>query len=201
MSERLTNRDRQTDPLEQTLDLALASYTPGRPRLGLEERVRARIAVAGPIQRRTRLPLLWMGAVAAAAVLAAAVLLLVMLRSHTQPTPENLTAVQTGPPVQTVPIPGAHRAPVSSQGSSKPPRKVPQKPRLTPRPHTQEQLIAQLLASGPEAIASLARLHSSFEEQAGKPIAIQPLPADPLVIDPIKTTPIDDNPAEPGGSF
>ena len=89
MSERLTNRDRQTDPLEQTLDLALASYTPGRPRLGLEERVRARIAVAGPIQRRTRLPLLWMGAVAAAAVLAAAVLLLVMLRSHTQPTPDK----------------------------------------------------------------------------------------------------------------
>jgi hypothetical protein len=71
---------------------------------------------------------------------------------------------------------------------------------MTARPTkviTQEQLIAQLLANRPEAIAYLAKA----VDQPDKPLEIKPLSDDPLVIEPIKITPIDDNPADPGDRF
>jgi hypothetical protein len=69
-------------------------------------------------------------------------------------------------------------------------------PHLTPRQPTQQQLIAQLLANGPETVASLARL----AEEQDKPIEIKPIAAGQLVIEPITITPIEDNPADPGGA-
>jgi hypothetical protein len=74
---------------------------------------------------------------------------------------------------------------------------VGQTPRFIKPLPTQQQLIAQLLANGPEAIASLARA----QEQQEKPIEIQPLNDDELIIEPIRITPMDDNSAEPGGTF
>jgi hypothetical protein len=198
----------QLDDLDALLDRALISYTPAERRLGLENRVRARLAdIADSPHSRARVPrqLIW----AVTSVFAVAALLLMVFRPHARPTPTNLTVAEnraqdsdqagTSGPAATI-VPTLKAAP-SSQPSVKPPANPTPKPRLMHRPaqaqSSQQELIARLMANGPEAIASLARDNDKLD----KPISIQPLPDDPLVIEPIKITPMDDDPAKPGEKF
>jgi hypothetical protein len=196
------NPDLQADTLEAILDRAMATYTPVEPRIGFEDRVRARLAVAADSPHsRAWIPmrLIW----TATAVCAAVALLLIAFRPHARPARANLTVAQdgtqAGPSVPTAPVVTSLNAAASSPPSWRPPANPTLKRRLIPRSApaqpSQQELIASLLANGPEAIASLAH----DDDKLGKPIDIQPLPDDPLVIEPIKIAPIDDNPAEPGG--
>jgi hypothetical protein len=189
----------ELDALEALMDRALASYTPARPRLGLEDRVLARLnATASSARGRERIPMLWVWASLTA--LAALLLVGLTLRPHARPVPANLATVPSGPSIPSIPItqnPDRHPAIALAHSSSKPRASRTQPSLPTPSGPSQQQLIAQLMANGPEAIASLAR----DDDKLDKPITIQFLPDDPLVTEPIKITPIDDNPAESGGSF
>jgi|HubBroStandDraft_1064217.scaffolds.fasta_scaffold257781_2 hypothetical protein len=204
MIDKPINAARPPDDLDALLDRCMAAYTPVEPRVGFEHRVRARLAdaVDSPQSRAWfSMRLIW----TATAVFAAAALLLVLFRPHARPTPANLTVAhdgsQTGPSVPTATIMSS----VEGAASSQPSRRSPANPTIKQRPiphfaqtqPTQQQLIAQLMANGPNAIAALAWSNDELD----KPIGIQPLPDDPLVIEPIKIAPIDDNPAEPGGRF
>jgi len=199
MSDRQQNFASEQDDLDALLERALASYTPAHPRQGLEDRVRARLnSAAGSAHSRERIPMLW--AWASATALVAVVLAGLTLRPHARSAPADLAAVPPGPSIPTNPtiqIPDRHPAKALVHPPSKLPARRTQPPRMTPRQPSQQQLIARLLANGPEAIASLAR----DDDKLDKPINIQPLPDDPLVIEPIKIKSIDDNTAEPGGKF
>jgi hypothetical protein len=191
MSNQLDNRDAL---LERVLDRALASYTPSGLVPGLEDRVKARLAkeASGPERRPLFLGWGW----AAVAGFAAAVVLtavLVHLHAHVdsgsvaggRETPQ--TAMHSaGPHLAVLPQRFRRAHPVLAAASQQRPR----------RP-TQKQLIAQLMAGGPEAIASLVRA----AEEEDQPITLKPIVADPLVIQPIEIAPIDNNSAEAGGSL
>jgi hypothetical protein len=198
MNNRQQNIANEQDDLDALLDRALSSYTPAHPRLGLEDRVRARLnTAAGSAHMRERIPMLWFWAAATALV----VVFLVGLthRPHARPAPANLAAAPERPSIPNLQTPNRHPAKTlaHSPGNLQASR---QSPLLTPRQPSQQELIAQLMANAPEAIASLARDDDKLDNQ-DKPIDIQPLSDDPLVIEPIKITPIDDNPAEPGSKF
>jgi hypothetical protein len=189
----------EQDDLDTLLDRALSSYTPAHPRLGLEDRVRAGFdSAAGSAHSRERIPMLWVWAGAAALV--TVLLAGLILRPHASREPAHRASVPSGPSTPSIPanqLADLHPARARAHPSRRLPASAAQPPRLTPRQPSQQQLIAQLLANGPEAIASLAR----DNDQLDRPIDIQSLPVDPLVTDPIKITPIDDDPAEPGGNF
>jgi hypothetical protein len=200
MSDNSLNSDSRPDSLDLVLDHAFASYTPLHPRPGLEARVRARLADAADSthgRARTAIQVIW----ATTAVFAVAALLLIVIQSHIRPAPANLAAIQARPPISAVRIQDRSQTATPLQPSRKVEINPAWKPRLAPRvPQrrpTQQQLIAQLIANGPEAIASLAR----DDGQLDKPISTEPLPDDRLVIEPIEITPIEDNPAEAGGTF
>jgi hypothetical protein len=207
MSDRKLGSPGGRNDLDALLDRALASYTPAEPRLGLEDRVRARLNVAASSpHERTRFPLRWISA-AAGAFAFAAVLTAVVLRSHTPPAPPNLAAVGGEASVPSMRVPDSFPTNAPRQPSKRLTANPAPRPRLAhdlnPRQPSQQQLIAQLLASAPEAVASLAGTQSSSltEDQPDKPIVIEPLPADSLVIEPLKITSIDDNSADAGGKF
>lgn len=202
MSDRQPKIASEQDELDALLDCALASYTPAHPRPGLEDRVHARLnATAGSTQGRERIPMLWVWASATA--FAALLLVGLTLRPHARPVPANPATVPSRLSIPTIPsspiILNSDRHPaIALAHSSGKPRASRTQPTLpTPSGPSQQQLIAQLMANGPEAIASLAR----DDDKLDKPITIQSLPDDPLVTEPIKIIPIDDNPAESGGSF
>jgi hypothetical protein len=202
MSDRQQKIASEQDELDALLDRALASYTPVHPRLGLEDRVHARLnAASGSAEGRERIPMLWVWASAAALV--ALLLVGLTLRPHAGRVPANLATVPSRlsiPSVPSIPIiqnPDRHPAIALAHSSGNPRAIRTQHPPPIPSGPSQQQLIAQLMANGPEAIASLAR----DDDKLDKPITIQSLPDDPLVTEPIKITSIDDNPAESGGSF
>jgi len=191
-------RDDLRDELDALLDRALQSYTPGAPRPGLEGRIWARVAGVGEISRRARLEMRWVWA-AAAGLAAFAVLLTVLLRTDTPVAAPDVAGIpEHRPAVRGMGPDGPHSAASPQPARPAAARRV-QSARLAPRsnPHdpTQRQLIAQLLANGPEAVASLARASAQQEE----PIEVRPLAADPLTIEPIRIDPIEDNPAPTGG--
>lgn len=181
------------DALEALMDRALLSYTPAHPRLGLEDRVRARLDSAAA--SRERVPMLWVWA--AATALVAILLAALTLRPHARPEPANLDAARESTAIPTIQIPGRRPAIALAHPPNRLSASHTQSPQLTPREPSQRELIDRLLANGSEAVASLAR----NDDKLDKPINIQPLPDDPLVIEPIMITPIDDNPAEPSGNF
>jgi hypothetical protein len=200
MSTQHLNAPGKPDELDAFLDRALASYTPAEPRLGLENRVRARLAVVADSPHslaRVPMQLIWV----AASVFAVATILLMAFRPHARLTPTNLTVAQAGPSLPSAPIVTGLEAESPSQPIGKPHADPALKPRLRHRSAeaqpSQQELIARLMANGPEAIASLIQNNDKLD----KPISIQPLSDDPLVIEPIKITPIDDEVAESGGKF
>jgi hypothetical protein len=196
MSDRRRNIASERDDLDALLDRALATYTPAHPRPGLEGRVHAGLdSAAGSARSRERIPMLWVWA--AATALVAVLLGGSILRPHARSAPANLAASRARPSIPTIQVPNRHPAASPAHPSGKLTARRTPKPQLIPRQPSQQQLIAQLMTNGPEAIASLARDDDKLE----KPIDIPPLPDDPIVIEPIKITPIDDNPAEPGGEF
>jgi hypothetical protein len=188
----------QPDPLDDLLDRALATYTPPLPPSGWEDRLQARLAAAAQAPSRHPRPVpLWLW-VPSFALAASAILAVFLFRVHTPAVRPNLATNQTHAVSPSVPIPltprpaaAPHIAPAASLHYTAVSRPTPR------RPTEQQELIAQLLAKAPEAVASLARA----DEEQGKPLVIQPLPSDPLVIEPIRITRIDDNPAGSGGSF
>jgi hypothetical protein len=181
--------DRPLGNLDELLDCALASYTPVTPRLGLAERVHARLAAsAQPARRSVFLPFVW----TVTGTFAVAIVLAVLLQSHTVSSSQSNAAILA--------VPSAITDSAQSEIAPPAPSRLIHRSRIPhfhTRQPTQQQLIAQLLANGPEAIASLA----SAEEEQEKPIEIKPLVVDPLVIEPIKTTPIEDNSAKTGGTL
>jgi len=192
----ITSEQANLDALEALMDRALASYTPAHPRLGLEDRVCARLnSAADSALSGKRVPMLWVWATAAA--LAAVLLVGLTLRPHARPAPADLAAAPGRPSIPTIQNPDRHPAIALAHPFGKVPASRSQQTQQTPRQPSQQELIDQLLANAPEAIASLAR----DDDKLDKPIDIQPLADDPLVIEPIEITPIDDNPAEPGGRF
>lgn len=196
MSDKQRNIASEQVDLDALMDRALSSYTPAHPRLGLEDRVRARLdSAAGSAHGVGRIPMLWVWA--AATALVAVVIAVLVLRPPARPAPPNLATARQTPSIPTIHIPDRHSAIALAHPSAKLPASHAQPPRLIPRQPSQQQLIAQLLSNGPEAIASLAR----NDDKLDKPINIQPLQDDPPVIEPIKISPIDDNSAEPGGNF
>jgi hypothetical protein len=185
--------DKRYDELDALLEHALAGYTPDAPRLGFEDRLRARLAAeAKPVFRGRWAAPRWVwatcGSLAGLAVLAA-----LLVRIHV-PAGGAQAAHEAGrPPMADASGPAHPGAATNSQPV--PAFTLHHVSFRTKRiGSSQRQLIAQLLANGPEAIASLAR----EADQEQKPIEVQPIPDDPLVIKPIETPPIDDNPAEPG---
>jgi hypothetical protein len=196
MSDRQQSFAGEQDDLDALLDRALANYTPAHPRLGLEDRVRARLnSAAGSVHSRERIPMFWVWA--GAAVFVAVLLVGLTLLPHARLAPPDHATGPAGPSTPTIQLPDRHPAIALAHASSKRQASRTHPPRLTSRQPSQQQLIAQLLTNGPEAIASLAR----NDDKLDKPINIQPLPDDPLVIEPIKITSIDDNAAETGGKF
>jgi hypothetical protein len=199
MSDRQQQLAGEQDDLDVMLDRALSSYTPAHPRLGLEDRVRARLdSAAGSAHGAKRIPMLWVWA--AVTALAVVLLVAITLRPHARPAPANLAAAPSRPSIPLIPtiqIPDRHPAIALANPPAKLPVNRTRPLRLTPRQPSQEELIAQLLVNGPKAIASLAQDDDKLE----KPINIQPLQDDPLVIDPIKIAPIDNSTAETGGKF
>lgn len=197
----------ERDPLDALLDRALATYTPVNARPGLEDRVRARIAVE-PERALEAAVSYWRWAWIGGIALGAALLLMGVLRlsSHHGP-PLPITA-------HTVPAP-----PAPQQGNASPRLAGTQiaKPRIgihhvsarTPnvlqRGHTlqrgpsQQQLIAQLLASNPGAIAIMARGEDPSRGDHDKAIEIRPLEDKSLEIEPIQIKPLDESPASTGG--
>ena len=187
----MTNRSgKLPENVDELLDRALASYTPAAPRPGLEDRLQARLAAAiQPAAPGSRLALRWLWA--ASAALAASVALIAV--QHLSHTPVLRPEVANNP---------VHPQPAALHAPTYPRPSMPSQPIHAPSPRratqpTQRQLIAQLLANGPEAIPSLVRA----DEEQDKPIEIQPIRFDPLVIEPIHITPIEDSPAEAGGSI
>jgi hypothetical protein len=200
MSSSPLNSDSQPDSLDHALDLALASYTPAEPRLGLENRVRARL-VADASTTQSRAPFSMQRFWVATGIFAAAILLVALLRTYIRAPQPNHGAIHQAPSVPVVPVPQRLRTAALPTPSRRSPanRIVSQRstPLVTQQEPTQQQLIARLMANGSEAIAVLAK----DDDKLDKPINIELLPDDPLVIEPIKVTPIDDNPAEPSGKF
>ena len=182
----------EKDNLDNLIDRSLASYTPREARHGLEQRILAVVA-AGSSPRKLSWKPVW---AASAALAVAAVLLVALLLSRPftpgsglagnkrQPQVPGLSASAHSQPA--APSPSIHRAPIQ--------RIAPPTPARQP---TQRELITQLLANSPEAVASLAQ---TAEEQ-DKPIDFQPVRVDPLVIEPIQITAIADTPADTGGSI
>jgi hypothetical protein len=185
------------DQLDSLIDRALDSYTSRASRPGLEQRVLFSLAsVTAGSRSHPRLwnrRLVWTFAVAAMLVIAVAVQ--VGLRhDHSEVAVIQHSSIdQARPPAPAVLVPEKPGTESALEPSRKPLRNLTQNPR---RP-TQQQLITQLLANAPEAVASLARL----AEEQEKPIDIQPIAAGQLVIEPIKINPIDDNPADSGGAL
>lgn len=179
--------------LDDLLDRALAGYTQAAPRMGMEKRLQARLAAEISAHQRMVFSRPWIWAVASPFAVAA-VLLTVLMRPHTPATRQTLAEVASNS--ATVAAAGGPQAgdEIHSVRQSAADRRKAQG--FAIRQPTQQQLIAQLLANGPEAIASLAKA----SEEQDKPVNIQPLAHDPLVIEPIKIEPIEDNPAESGDS-
>jgi hypothetical protein len=181
------------DQSGQLLERALASYTPAQPRPGFEDRIHVRIAAAAQsLPSRSGLTWIW----APAAALAVVLLVMGLLRFHTQPAPSNLDAHQLRSR-PSVPPSGPPRIPALAHASTKKQLTPSQKPARPASVTTQEQMIAQLLANRPEAVAYLAKA----ADQPEKPLEIKPLLDDPMVIEPIQIRPLDDNPADPGERF
>jgi hypothetical protein len=177
---------------DDLLDHALASYTPITPRVGLEDRVRARLSASSQPARRLVL-ISWNWAIASA--LTASIVLAVLLRSHSTSTPQSNVAKQARSYVV------ANSAEAEKTMNAVPSHSDLVRRAMTPRAHahqpTQLQLIAQLVSNGPEAITSLARI--ADEQQ--KPIEIQPLAIKPSEIEWIQVKPIEENPAETGDAL
>jgi len=177
--------ENRSDPIDALLDRALASYTPAASRPGLESRIEARLDAASPAPRRAFS--LWL--IPAAALAAAVVLGAVLLHFRAPSAPPNHAQVH---PAASLPAPA-----VPWLLATAPPSRPAQASHaaVASQP-TQSQLIGQLLAKDPEAIASLAQA----EDEQDKPIAVQPIHDDPLTIEPIQIPPIDDNPGAPTGA-
>lgn len=183
--------DQQPDNLDELLDHALASYTPATPRLGLEYRVRARLAVSGEASNRrsfTFWPWVW----GAAGALAAATVLVAVL--HRSPAPQNPAVARRelpAPAVQVAARPETASTPRFYLRVRQPPR-VDAADSVTLRemravshpapeaPLTTEEKLLQRIATqaGPEEIALLnpevraqkeAEQETEFEEFAGQP--------------------------------
>jgi len=186
------------DQLDSLIDRALASYTPGKSRPGLEQRVLSSLdsVIDECRPRRWNWRLIWTFAVAALLMIAVAVPFW-LRHGHSGIAVARYHSVDhSSPSVPAVLAPYTPLTATALQPSQNPSRGPTKNPRLAPRQPTQQQLIAQLLANGPEAVASLATL----AEEQEKPIDIKPLAADQLVIEPINITPIDNNPAASGGA-
>jgi hypothetical protein len=181
----------EPDRVDALLDRALASYTPAAPRAGLEERIRARLAPS-PARRRTWA--LW-PALAAGAALAGVLAAALLLRSHSPALAPNLAQSH---PAAVLAAPAAPRL-VPSPRPHRPLRTYPvATPHMAPYQPTQRELIARLIARGPETIAALARAQA--EDEQDKPITVQPISDESPVIEPIQIPPIDDNPDAPTGA-
>jgi hypothetical protein len=201
----------EQDRLDNLLDRALATFTPANARPGLEDRIRARIAADTPsTQGQIAHPWRWIWA-AGFAVAAAILVLAVVLRIHPRTTTNLPTTAHTLParpvpkPPQVLPRPVAAHNPAKLRGG---PRHAPPEqakmlkhgPELQRGP-SQQQLIAQVLASSPQAFALMARAQKPSGVDPDKPIEIRPLPDDPIVIAPIEIKPLEDSSAETGGRF
>jgi hypothetical protein len=178
---------------EDLLDRALASYTPVSPWLGLEDRVRARLSVSAQPSRR--LPFFsWVWAVTSA--FAVAIILALLLRSHLTIAPQNNATNRIGSSRIV-----ANSAETESVMNAVPSHSYLERHSRSLRTHTHQpsqlQLIAQLLASGPGAIASLA----TAEKEQQTPIEVKPLAIKPLEIEPIQIKPIEEKPADAGGAL
>jgi hypothetical protein len=119
------------------------------------------------------------------------VLAAVLVHFHAQVDSGNLAGVRGTPPKTVVDSTGPYWAASPQQfrnSHAVSTAAFRQKPIRT----MQRQLIAQLMAGGPEAIASLARA----AEEEDQPIALKPIAADPLVIEPIRIAPIKIDPLD-----
>lgn len=187
--------DKRDKKFDELLDGALAAYTPASPRPGFEERLWARLeaAVQAPV-RRVWLMRPWL--LASGMAFAFAVLAVALFRPHPAITlPKVADNHRHSPLTETTPS-TAHHPAAPHLHSARQASHHGVTARRSPARPSQEELIARLMANGPEAIASLAR----EAEQQSKPIETKPLPDDPLVIDPIRTPPIDNNSAQAGGA-
>jgi len=191
----MSNGNEQLDSL---IDGALASYTPREARPGLEQRVLSSLTSVTD-EGRPRMwnwRLVWTFAVAALLVIAVAAPFW-LRQDHSGAAVARRPSIDYAkPPAPAVPVPFRPRNAAALKPSRRPPLGPTKNPRLARRQPTQQQLIAQLLANAPEAVASLARL----AEEQEKPIDIKPIVAGQLVIEPITITPIDNNPADSGGA-
>ena len=175
--------------LDRALDRALASYTSAAPIPGLENRIRARLAEEAAHPERRHFLFFGWGWADVAGFAAAVVLAAVLVHFHAQVDSGNLAggletqrAAPSAEPHLAASPPRFHRPHAVPAAAS----------RQRPIGIMQRQLIAQLMAGGPETIASLAR---AAEEEA-QPIALKPIAADPLVIEPIRIAPIDIDPLD-----
>lgn len=181
----------EKDQMDNLIDQALESYTPREARPGLEQRIMAMVVAGSSLQKRS-----WKPVWAVSAALAAAAVLFVALFLSRQPAPGSGQAGNQRPPQLSgwsAPIPSRPTAASQSIHRATLQRAAPPH---TARQPTQQELITQLLANSPEAIASWA--HAAEEQE--KPIDFQPIRVDPLVIEPIHITSMEDNPADTGGS-
>lgn len=207
----MSNRIRSTseqDPSDSFIDRALASYTPANARPGLEDRVRARIAAAEQETDLKPAVFSWRWVWASGIVLAAVLLLLGVLRftphrrpsplatAHTAPAPRAPQQVNASPQLAATQIAklrtGIHH------GSARTPN-APQRGPALQRGPSQQQLIAQLLANNPGAIAIMARDQDRSSNDPDKPIELSPIQDKPLEIEPIQIKPLDESPAPTGG--
>ncbi len=203
MSNRFPN-PMDDDPMDSLLDRALATYAP-TARAGLEDRIRARIATEpSPAPRPAAHSWRWIWA-AGLAVAAAILLLAVVLRIHPRSTPNLPTTAHTLPEHPVPQPPQVSPQPVAVHNTVKPPisphRRQENKPEVLPRGPSQEELIAELMAKSPGAVALMARAHQPPGLDPDKPIEIRPLPDDSIVIAPIEIKPLQDSSAESGGKF
>jgi hypothetical protein len=84
---------------------------------------------------------------------------------------------------------------------AEPRRDLAKKQEALPRGPSQEELIAKVMASSPQAFALMAESQKAASDAPEKPIEIRPLPDDPIVIAPIEIKPLDDSSAATGGRF
>ncbi|MGA2560811.1 MAG: hypothetical protein ABSF17_14125 [Terracidiphilus sp.] len=201
MSERVRDSSNETYDLEALLDRGLATYTPANARDGLEDRVRARIAaepvpVQGSDVRSWRW--IWAGGIAvAAALLIFGVLHLVIHRAPVLPNTAHTAPVH--PAVQQPVAPRPMLAVESTRAHVGRRLTSTKKPEALERGPSQEQLIAELMANNPGAIAVMARGQNPAGNDPDKPIEIRPLEDKPLEIEPIQIKPLDESPATTGG--